>query len=139
MTTDHPTCESRVDGSWQSTKLDLEALLNPHEADPEHLEDLGYTDPDDAGLYEYGLGFDYVEAGTFDDQPEGFFRYQFSYGGPRSELRFFVSLDGSLHRAEFWFLDWFDGASLDLTDDDTARAVFEVFDELGMITIPEGE
>ena len=29
-----------------------------------------------------GLGFDYVEPHTFTDQPEGYWRWQFSWGGP---------------------------------------------------------
>jgi hypothetical protein len=69
-------------------------------------------------LCNYGLCFDYVAPGTFDDQREGYFRYQLSWGGPSDEFRFFVNPDLSLHRVEYWFLDWFDGANRVLTGQD---------------------
>ena len=34
-----------------------------------------------------GLGFDYVEPHTFTDQLEGYWRWQFSWGGPSDALR----------------------------------------------------
>ena len=58
------------------------------------------------------LGFDYVEPHTWNDQPEGYWRWQFSWGGPSDELRGYVNEHKELHRLEYWFLDWFDGASL---------------------------
>ena len=73
---------------------------------------------------EYGLSFDYVPAGTFDDQSTGYFRYQFSYGGPTEELRFFVDPEHNLFKAEFWLLDWFEGASIDCTSNTTIRTLW---------------
>jgi hypothetical protein len=64
------------------------------------------------------LAFDYVEPHTFDNQPEGYWRWQFSWGGPSDELRGFVNEHGELHRVEYWYMDWFDGASLDVTNYD---------------------
>ena len=85
------------------------------------------TDEDYPPFYEYGLSFDYVEPNTFEDQPEGYLRYQLSWGGPSDEFRFYVNLDGSLHRIEYWFLDWFDGAHRELEgeDYDTMEQVFD--------------
>lgn len=85
--------------------------------------------------YEYGLGFDYVTAGTFWDQDEGFFRYQLSTGGPGDEFRFFADAAGHVHRVEYWYLDWFDGASRRLYDDDRAllEEVFERFKDAGSV------
>jgi hypothetical protein len=68
-------------------------------------------------IAEAGLGFDYVAPDTFNEQPEGYFRFQLSCGGPSEELRFYVDYSGSMHHAEFWFLDWFDGSGLDVTAD----------------------
>ena len=65
-----------------------------------------------------GLSFDYVEPHTFDNQPEGYWRWQFSWGGPSDELRGFVNEHGELHRVEYWYMDWFDGAKLDVTNYD---------------------
>ena len=58
------------------------------------------------------LSFDYVEPHTFGDQPEGYWRWQFSWGGPSDELRAYVNRDDRIHRLEYWYLDWFDGAQL---------------------------
>ena len=59
-----------------------------------------------------GLGFDYVEPHTFNDQVEGYWRWQFSWGGPSDELRAYVNEHGEIHRLEYWYLDWGDGAHL---------------------------
>ena len=56
------------------------------------------------------LGFDYVEPHTWDDQPEGYWRWQFSWGGPSDELRGYVNGHGELHRLDYWSLYWGDGA-----------------------------
>src|SRR5690606_11942655 len=86
-------------------------------------------------LYDYGLAFDYVAPGTFDCQAEGYFRYQLSYGGPSDEFRFFVNPDFSCHRIEYWFLDWFDGASRRLHGGELALmlGVFEFFLAAGSV------
>lgn len=80
---------------------------------------------------EYGLCFDYVAPGTFTDQEQGYFRYQISWGGPSEEIRFFVNPDFSVYHVEFWFLDWWDGASLTLrgTDRGVADMVWQQFSE----------
>ena len=64
--------------------------------------------------YVEGLCFDYVEPKTWDDQLEGYWRWQLSWGGPGDEFRLFVNPDMSLHRAEYWYLDWYDGAHVTL-------------------------
>ena len=82
------TCKQRVEEEWEDRQKDLK--------DPEFDH----------------LGFDYVDPHTWDDQPEGYWRWQFSWGGPGDELRGYVNENKELHRLEYWFLDWFDGASL---------------------------
>jgi hypothetical protein len=87
-------------------------------------------------FHEYGLAFDYVEPDTFNDQPEGYLRFQISYGGPSEEIRFYVSPAKhgyTMYRAEFWYLDWFDGASVDVTNDATARLLFGHFNDCGSV------
>lgn len=91
-------CEQRIDEALKGRLDDLRRLLGGEEC-----EELG-------AFAHYALGFDYVAPGTFDDQKEGYFRYQLSWGGPSDEFRFFVNPDLSCHRVEYWFLDWFDGA-----------------------------
>jgi len=89
-------CEDRIQEEWKSRKEDLK--------DPEF----------DA------LGFDYVAPHTWENQPEGYWRWQFSWGGPSDELRGYVNENKELHRLEYWFLDWFDGAKLLLSPKDQA-------------------
>lgn len=63
-------------------------------------------------IYDYGLSFGYVEQGTFVDQDEDYFRYQFSWGGPSDELRIYE--DGTI---EYCFLDWSKGVGFDVTNE----------------------
>ena len=68
---------------------------------------------DGESIYEFGLSFDYVEPDTFDEQPDGFWRYQLSWGGPSDEFRYHD--DG---RIEYRYHDWWDGAGRDLMGDE---------------------
>jgi len=61
---------------------------------------------------ESGLCFDRVEAGTFKAQRAGYWRWQLSWGGPSQEFRLFDNGD-----LEFWHLDWFDGACVQVKDE----------------------
>ena len=81
-------CKDRIQQQWKGRQKDLK--------DPEFE----------------GLCFDYVDPNTFHDQLEGYWRWQFSWGGPSDELRAYVNLDKSIHRLEYWFLDWGDGANV---------------------------
>ena len=76
---------------------------------------------------EYGLSFDYIPSGTFEDQTVGYFRYQLSYGGPSEEFRFFVDPEHNLIKAEFWLLGWFTGSCLDCTKQQTVESIWEHF------------
>jgi hypothetical protein len=123
------SCETRIDAELASSLTDLARLWNQwcEGAEP---------DPDLGRLEDYALGFDYVAPETFDDQPEGYFRYQLSLGGPSDEFRFFVNPDLSCHRIEYWFMDWFDGASRILSGEDF-QLMREIFDWLKEgVTLP---
>ena len=61
-----------------------------------------------------GLCFDYVDPNTFNDQKEGYWRWQLSWGGPGDEFRIYINPDKSVHRIEYWYLDWWDGAHVTL-------------------------
>ena len=63
-----------------------------------------------------GLCFDYVDPNTFNDQKEGYWRWQLSWGGPGDEFRIYVNPDKSVHRIEYWYLDWYDGAKVELDE-----------------------
>ena len=108
-------------------ELDLDSFLD------DHFDEIAEKSFEQ--FYEYGLSFDYVAPGTFNDQDEGYFRYQISWGGPSEEFRFYTNPDFTPHRIEFWFLDWGDGASLTLYNDDRTLLddIFQFFDDCGSV------
>jgi len=126
MSEEYRSCLDRVQDEWEDRRTDLAAILGIEE-DEGRLEDLG-LDPEDPFLGEYGLAFDYVPAGTFQDQGEGYFRYQLSWGGPADELRFYADPDLRVYKIEYWFLDWSDGAKVIVTNDPVAQAVADWFE-----------
>ena len=93
------------------------------------------TTADGESFHEHGLSFDFVSAGTFDGQKEGYFRYQISWGGPSDEFRFYTDAEFSLHRVEYWFLDWFDGAKVILKGKDLEllEQIFDHFKDCGTV------
>ena len=128
--TAQPNCESRVDREMHSTLDDLRKLWTAYtEGDEDrHSDELG-------NIFEYGLSFDYVAPHTFQDQDQGYFRYQISWGGPSDEFRFYVNPDFSPYCVEYWFLDWFDGAHRELRGEDRAllNDLFEWFNDVGTV------
>ena len=115
-------CIDKVAESCSSRLEDIQTLLDLM------YKDSDASDEDLGNIYEYGLDFGYVESGTFPDQLEAYHRYQISYGGPSEEIRFYCSPPQDrteCYRIEFWYLDWFDGAPRNITDNDTAKALWE--------------
>ena len=78
-------------------------------------------------FYDYGLCFDFVDAGTFDNS-EGYYRYQLSWGGPSDEIRFYN--DGTI---ECVFLDWFVGVGFDVSGEDWSEWLLYWFTDVGSI------
>ena len=110
-----PTCQQRIRAQYRSTMSDLRKLWKLY------CKDSDASDEDLGSLYDYGLSFDYVAPETFNDQDEGYFRYQLSWGGPSDEFRIYADSTGhgwSIYRMEYWFLDWFDGAHIEVSGKD---------------------
>ncbi len=109
------SCEDRIESHLEGRLGDLRVLWANYCGGDESDDDLG-------SMSEYGLGFDYVAPETFNDQPEGYFRYQLSWGGPGDEFRIYAQRVGeynfSVYRIEYWFIDWNDGAHKVLEGDD---------------------
>jgi hypothetical protein len=122
------SCLERVDEQFEGRMEDLHKLWDAYNAGEEEVEDLG-------NIYDYGLAFDYVPAETFNDQEQGFFRYQLSWGGPGDEFRFYVDPDMHLYKIEYWFLDWGDGAMKHPKgkDKELMEEIFEWFRETGTV------
>jgi hypothetical protein len=121
-------CKDRVASHLKSRIEDLQKLWTAYQSGQEDVEDLG-------NIFEYGLAFDYVPAGTFKDQKLGYFRYQLSWGGPSDEFRFYCDETLTPYRVEYWFFDWFDGAKKPLTGKnlDLLKELFDWFKEGGTV------
>ena len=78
---------------------------------------------------EYGLSIEYVAHDGERNKGAGYHRYLLSYGGPSEEFRFYCDASGYCYLVEFWYLDWFDGACIDVTDDSRVRMLVEQFAE----------
>jgi len=117
------TCKERIQEAF---KMQIEELRKIWKR---------YLTGESEEIYEYGLGFDYVPLGSFQDQQEGYFRYQLSWGGPAEEFRFFVDPDLQIRKIEYWYLDWFDGAKLELSgkDFELLKEIFEWFKGMGLV------
>ena len=87
----------------------------------EHCEDFSQY------ISEYGLCFDKVEPNTFQDQKLGYWRWQLSWGGPSDEFRIFVDEDKNIYKIEYWYMDWFDGASIIVKDSLIYHIIEEYF------------
>lgn len=104
------TCDERIERSLKGRLRDISMMLAQHDYD---------------ALNEYGLSFDYVPPGTWGDETRGFFRWQLSWGGPGDEFRFFADAPyDDAYYIEYWFMDWFDGAHRDVSNDDTIQQLF---------------
>jgi len=122
------SCSERVWENLMDRMEQIDKMLNPDNYTEEELEEA-------PALHEYGLCFDYVPAGTFSDQEEGFFRWQLSTGGPGDEFRFMTEdPTETMPVTEYWFLDWFDGANVELKgiNYDLINRIWTEFRELGM-------
>ena len=102
----------------------------------DHGEDQEDEEGNEIGnFYDYGLCFDYVAKGTFEDQEEGYFRYQLSWGGPSDEFRFYTDTAGGVGEITYTFLDWFDGHEEAILgeDYDLLNDIFEDFKDIGVV------
>ncbi len=126
MSTEQKKCKDIVSGHCASRLEVLTDLLKLYCEDPE-----AYHDEHQTNLDEYALCFDYVPANTFADQDSGYFRYQLSYGGPSDEFRYYCDPEYNPIKIEYWHLDWGDGACEDVTHNETARELWDVYLECG--------
>lgn len=124
-------CEDRVEERMASRLSALREIWARCGSDDDDERDSAQEE-----FSNYGLSFDYVPPETFTDQDEGYWRWQISWGGPSDEFRIFASpmskrfgqIQYKVHRIEYWFMDWFDGAHRVLSGDDLTfmREIWEV-------------
>jgi len=110
------TCADRVSEEWRDRREDILICMR---ASVIRCSEVAVSFSKTHEVFEEfnWLGFDYVP-----NQGEGFYRLQFSYGGPQDEIRFYDN--GNI---KYWFLDWFDGASIDISDTKEALFIYEWF------------
>ena len=126
-------CADRVDEQWKGRRSELEVMFREWNGDALNdeqraaLADLGHdeADQDEPLLLEYGLCLDYVEG---DQTKSGYIRFVLSTGGPADEIRFYLGFNGGLVYADYWFLDWGDGASIDVSRDPIVRELHDWFE-----------
>ena len=132
-------CEDKVQGKFDHVESTFKRAREYYES----LEDDSFTEVDNEFeshedfydfLNNYGLSWDYVEPNTFDGQERGYFRYQLSWGGPADEFRIFLTYSPTQYGhhldidfIEYWFLDWYDGASIKIDRDSESWSVCESF------------
>ena len=120
--------------TWQLTRLNLMCMLNNefNEYDEEIKELLkenqNFNVEKDIGFIEdYSLSIEYVEPQVHNTPP--FWQYLISYGGPGSEIRFFVNDRSSTkpYKVYFCVLDWFTVVEHDVTGEDVIEHLWEQF------------
>lgn len=145
---DHHETEKRARELLGSRADDLQHYfewgLDREQFEEEFRDEFGF-DPEDAGknedhtidpvgiarkreelpdFHDYGLCFDYVASGTFDNE-KGYYRYLFSWGGPSEEVRMY---DGGF--MEFVFLDWGEGIGFDVSKEEPFKELWNFFEEI---------
>ena len=106
------SCKERIREHYRSRISDIRECWELYRKDSEAYTEGGNN------WGEYGLSFDYVAPGTFEGQRRGYFRFQISWGGPSDEFRFSTDENFGLTSVQYWFMDWFDGASVTVNGKD---------------------
>ena len=109
-------CKDLVQSSWES-----------QEEDYKNFKDEG----DYESLYDYvnqtALSFEKVHKNSKENIDRSYYRLQISWGGPSTEFRAFLNADHDIDYIEYWYLDWFDGASINIPRDSKSWEVVEDF------------
>ena len=118
MTSKSKTCEDMIDRKYERRHCQFnDAYEKMSSENPGiYTEYKDYSDFWDY-LNQNILDYSYVEENTFNDQPEGYWRLQFSWGGPSDEIRYFTDEKDNIKKINYVYMDWFDGASLTVRDD----------------------
>ena len=138
------SCADLVDQQYQDQENDLKEIKDYFDdfetlsegeqiAKRKASEMCGYDYHYQDGFYDYlndgyFLSWDFVEPFTFgDDQKAGYWRLQISYGGPSSEFRIYADSEKEIGKIEYWYLNWFDGAFVEVPHDSVSFYVCDMF------------
>ena len=116
-----PTCAKRIDKYYEETIKDVARVWDD------------YCTGESEEFNDYGLCFDYMVADGASER--GYFRWQLPWGGSSDEFRFYVDYSKHVSFIEYWFLDWYDGASIALCreDYDLLSEIYDNFEEIGAV------
>lgn len=132
--TDKTKCAARIGEHYKGRIQDIRDMQTRMRSSDESEREQAFEE-----FSEYGLGFDYVPAGTFNGQRRSYWRWQLSWGGPSDEFRFYGETQGEcravLDRVEYWFMDWYDGAKRNVRGKalESLTDIFNDFAETGTL------
>lgn len=109
------------DNATEGEKIALK-VIDEHKSNYFHeYEDLfDYVNND-------ALSWEYIEAGTFDNKI-GYYRLLLSWGGPSDEFRIYTTqYADEIDVIEYHYMDWFDGASINVPQDSISWDVCQMF------------
>ena len=109
-------CKDLVQASWESQEKDYKNFKD--EGDFESLYD--YAN-------ETALSFEKVHKNSKENIDRSYYRLQLSWGGPSTEFRAYLNADHDIDYIEYWYLDWFDGACINIPKDSKSWEVVEDF------------
>jgi len=110
---------------WGYNRRELLEEFDGDQEQAREVEEIINTYQDIGDFFDYGLSFDFVEA---DENTDGYYRYQLSWGGPSEEIRFYVN--GAI---EFVYLDWFVGIGINCTSDSVFKDLRDEFKDMDML------
>ena len=113
-------CDDLVHAKYQDTLKDYQNAFDYFEQDEDKRKpNEDYESYEDFFDYvnQSGLCFDFVSVDTFENQNRGYWRFQMSWGGPSDEFRIYTDDQNQIEYIEYWYMDWFDGASIHINDD----------------------
>ena len=138
------TCKDLVNEKFNKVEQDYKAAQKYFDEllsiDPDKQEEFKCKDKYNKFFYcedffDYvnsnALSWGYVESGTFENQKEGYYRLQLSWGGPSDEFRIYTIGDTlDIDCINYHYMDWFDGASISVFEDSISWDVCQMILDL---------
>ena len=111
------TCAERIRDEYVDRIETIESIFDciddGHNNSDDDAIDAAYNKLDHMAL-DPQTPLEYIPSDTYDAQDEGFIRWHLSWGGPEDQFRFFIDEHGGITDIEYHFMDWFDGAVINV-------------------------
>jgi len=113
----HKTCKERINDEYTDRIDTIESIFDRiddgHNDNDDGAIDAAYNELDYMAL-DPQTPLEYIPSDTWDGQDDGFIRWHLSWGGPEDQFRFFIDEHGGITNIEYHFMDWFDGAVINV-------------------------